>query len=938
MSKCVRLEKLTEIRRFDDFYSYRPYIILKKGNSRHLTGSSKMASNSELSFCPVCEQENSGQTVKCDGHCQKYFHVKCVGLTFKRAAQLPEWICNNCNAPDASVSFAHTHSSTLVAATQVDQIQENHDKSRRFQTGAIPKAPKENTNKEMVNKNQFNHEQSLHQKTVNASNPFKSASVRSKKSSRSMCSTLTKSSVVDAELSLLEKKANIARQKREMLQAQMKLLDEEQNAIDEALKTVNDLKNSMSEAGSSNSSKESLESESTGLKKLKSLTLKEKMAMYASKMDQSVESMSSHKTYNPSQESDNKMSENSKQMKSPPREPVIFDLSKWTARQTVPQHLSKFAGERGEWASFINAYETSTELCSLSDAENLGRLQKCLAEPARRYVSHLLNDPKNVGKIIETLKMVYGNPKKILKEMFDEIRQHDHIIENDLPSIVKYGLAVQNICAMIKSSRLEGYASNPLILEEIVEKLPKSLQFAWAQAVGDKEISGLNEFDSWLSGLTRNLCKNLGTIDISSADKKQRITIKRRNNTKEDVHVVQDKNFNSDFTCFACSGSCKDLSSCDTFKLLNDDCKWQVIKRHGICRQCLKQHKMKHPFICENGIKCDVANCNGTHHPLMHRDRRPSPKSESSYEHVNYHIHVKNTTVFRYIPVRLMNQSRSVDVIAFLDCGSTGTFLEHATAKELGLKGPKSSLHLKFSGNSHHTENDSMSVSCNISGVHKDAKTYTMNDVHTIKNLNLREQQLQYEQLEKRFDHLKNLPVTSYNRAKPAILIGLRHWKLALEREIRVDDENDSPIASKTEIRRFDEFYSYRPYIILKKGNSRHLTGSSKMASNSELSFCPVCERENSGQTVKCDGHCQKYFHVKCVGLTFKRAAQLPEWICNNCNARDVSVSFAHTHSSTLVAATQVDQIQENHDESRRFQTGAIPKAPKENTNKEMSV
>uniref|UniRef100_A0A336MNL5 CSON002426 protein n=1 Tax=Culicoides sonorensis TaxID=179676 RepID=A0A336MNL5_CULSO len=381
--------------------------------------------------------------------------------------------------------------------------------------------------------------------------------------------------------------------------------------------------------------------------------------------------------------------------------------------------------------------------------------------------------------------------------MFDEIRQHDHIIENDLPSIVKYGLAVQNICAMIKSSRLEGYASNPLILEEIVEKLPKSLQFAWAQAVGDKEISGLNEFDSWLSGLTRNLCKNLGTIDISSADKKQRITIKRRNNTKEDVHVVQDKNFNSDFTCFACSGSCKNLSSCDTFKLLNDDCKWQVIKRHGICRQCLKQHKMKHPFICENGIKCDVANCNGTHHPLMHRDRRPSPKSESSYEHVNYHIHVKNTTVFRYIPVRLMNQSRSVDVIAFLDCGSTGTFLEHATAKELGLKGPKSSLHLKFSGNSHHTENDSMSVSCNISGVHKDAKTYTMNDIHTIKNLNLREQQLQYEQLEKRFDHLKNLPITSYNRAKPAILIGLRHWKLALEREIRVDDENDSPIASK---------------------------------------------------------------------------------------------------------------------------------------------
>lgn len=744
----------------------------------------KMDPNTTVALCTVCQKPNYGQTVQCDGQCQKYYHVKCVGLTFRKAAQLPQWVCNNCNVQNESISFAHTHSSTLVAPTQVDRLPEGNNQQVQTYTGTIPKI----------------QQKSHHEKTVNESNPFKCASVTSKKSNRSLSSTTTKSSVVNKKMSLLEQKAKLAREKREMLEIQMKLLDEEQSLIDEQLKTVDELENSMSEeAGSSNSSQKSLDeiSQSGALGRFKSLTLEEKIHMYQKDMYTPPGFDPNFQTRHKAEQADKMKPEIIKTRKIPSHEPEVIDLAQWTARQTVPQTLSKFSGEKGQWASFINAYENSTKLCKLSDAENLGRLQLYLVEPARGFVNHLLNDPKNVERIIETLKMVYGNPKKLLKEMFDEIRRYDDINENDLPSIVKYGLAVQNMCTMIDSSGLESYASNPLILEELVDKLPKSLQFAWAQAVGDLENINLKDFEHWLSRLSRNLCRNLGTVDLASPTKKQKAWNKRKANIREDVHVVQKKEDEKLKKCFACSGHCGQLSHCETFELLNDDCKWQVIKRYGICRQCLTQHKMKPPFVCDIAVKCDIGDCNGNHHPLMHRNSKDAHISETSYEHVNFHAYVNNPTNFRYIPVRLIHNSKSIEVMAFLDCGSTGTFLEHVVAKELDLEGPTSALHLKFSGDSHHTENDSMNVSLEISGIHDDATTYKMKHVHTVKNLNLREQHLEYEQLAKRFSHLKNLPVASYSGERPSILIGLRHWKLALEREIRVNDENESPIASK---------------------------------------------------------------------------------------------------------------------------------------------
>lgn len=672
-----------------------------------------MATNARISFCPACNEESCGDTVQCDGTCNEYFHVKCVGLTLIRAAKLSEWYCKNCDPANATLSFNVPHSSTLVAPHQVSKLHPQADDWNSCEgseptTKKTPNHRKDNQNVRPTGtkpKTRFKETISGQKEDRIPSSP-KARSVSDKFSLRSRSSTVSKSSVASAKVTLLEQKASIVRQKRDMLAKQMELLDQEQNVIDEALQTMEHLDIDASSTDSFDSYEESsMQSNSQELKKMTSMTLSDKIRMYGKSFEQQTGGKKVEKKETPLRTLDQT------------KIPVTIDLAQWTARQTVPQTLTKFSGERGQWGSFINAYENSTNLCALSDAENLSRLQNCLVSPARDFVNHLMNDPTNVSEIIAILRMIYGNPQKILKEMIDEVKQSDDIEENDLAAVVRYGLSVRNICANIKTTGMASYATSPLLLEELIEKLPKSLQLSWAQECG-VGVRGLCDFDSWLNRLSTNICKNLTNVDLTTPKKMSKVAFKRKPTRKEDVHVIDNSQESLIVKCHACGGRCRNLASCEIFKELTEEDKWQVIKKNGICRQCLTKHFMKHPFICKIAIKCDVVDCNGKHHPLMHRKKENTPSGvEQVTQTMENHFHSDaraKRTFFRYVPVKLMSDHEELEVMAFLDCGSSGTFLESRTAKALGLNGPLSPLHLKFSGNSHRMEVNSIFLECKM--------------------------------------------------------------------------------------------------------------------------------------------------------------------------------------------------------------------------------
>lgn len=173
--------------------------------------------------------------------------------------------------------------------------------------------------------------------------------------------------------------------------------------------------------------------------------------------------------------------------------------SHFLARQSFSKDLPIFDGNSLDWPMFVSYYKQSTEACKFSNAENLCRLMKCLKGEAKESVVALLIHPDNVQEVIETLEFLFGRPEKIIHEMIDKAKQIKAPRENQLESLLSYATAVRNLSSMLRSFNKKSHIYNPQLLQELLNKLPSSLQLEWGRLVLNQheELTILN-FSDWL--------------------------------------------------------------------------------------------------------------------------------------------------------------------------------------------------------------------------------------------------------------------------------------------------------------------------------------------------------------------------------------------------------------------------------------------------------
>lgn len=68
-----------------------------------------------------------------------------------------------------------------------------------------------------------------------------------------------------------------------------------------------------------------------------------------------------------------------------------------------------------------------------------------------------------------------------------------------------------------------------------------------------------------------------------------------------------------------------------------------------------------------------------------------------------------------------------------------------------------------------------------------------------MRNLQLPQQYLNMENVKRKYPYMKNLPISSYTKARPTILIGLSHSYLLVPFEKRMGKPNE-PVALKTKL------------------------------------------------------------------------------------------------------------------------------------------
>ncbi|XP_040152637.1 uncharacterized protein LOC120894230 [Anopheles arabiensis] len=477
------------------------------------------------------------------------------------------------------------------------------------------------------------------------------------------------------------------------------------------------------------------------------------------------------------------------------------------ARHMVSKELPVFSGDPAEWPIFISHYEYTTRRCGYSNWENMLRLQKCLKGPALEAVRSRLVLPDVVPQVIEKLRSKYGRPVHLIKTFIEKVRKIPAPQTDKLDSLVEYGEAVQCMVDHMVAAGERAHITNPLLLQEVVGKLPTDQQLRWSHHIRGMTSVDLSAFSDYMEDLAEDAAR-LTTIDSPSV----RGTSKGRP-TKGYVHAHVDPDgattsSAAERQCVSCNVAGHVLSTCSNFRGLSVKDRWRRARELSVCFSCLEKHNWR---SCKNRSRCGINDCAFRHHALLHdpdaiespstadRERRHFPRTSGSQTHQvinNYHQSNPMSALFRIVPVTAYGPGVMIKTFAFLDEGSSMTLMDEDLAKQLGVKGDRRPLCIKWTGDTTRVEPASMMIDLQIGPV-TSTKRFTLKAVRTVTSLSLPQQTFTMD--DKRWDHLKQLPLPEYRDARPQLLIGLDNLRLAVPLKTR-EGLAGEPVAVKTRL------------------------------------------------------------------------------------------------------------------------------------------
>ncbi|KAL7723907.1 hypothetical protein ACLKA6_014501 [Drosophila palustris] len=220
----------------------------------------------------------------------------------------------------------------------------------------------------------------------------------------------------------------------------------------------------------------------------------------------------------------------------------------------------------------------------------------------------------------------------------------------------------------MKASKLDAHLNNPTLLQELIEKMGSDMMLNWA--IHSKSVScpNLQDLADWLFELAEAACR-LSTPNIAPIANKggtRRATLNTHAAARGKIntcpmHLMRRRRMMRLRVSF--------------FKRIPVVARLEVVKRSNqICAQCLKRHKGS----CWTKRCCTV---NGSQQGSSFSTWTRARNNGVLHSHLTLH-----------------GKSKSIDVYAFMDDGSTLTLMEESVANELDERGTASPLCIAWTG------------------------------------------------------------------------------------------------------------------------------------------------------------------------------------------------------------------------------------------------
>ncbi|XP_058840761.1 uncharacterized protein LOC131696228 [Topomyia yanbarensis] len=282
--------------------------------------------------------------------------------------------------------------------------------------------------------------------------------------------------------------------------------------------------------------------------------------------------------------------------------------------------IPEFNGNIEDWSNFHDVFDSMIHKnLTLPNIQKLHYLRASLKGDAARIIQSIQTSGNN-----------YPIAWKLITDRFDNtnllVKQHVSALFN-IPPVRKEsasGLSdlVDNFerhIQILDTLEDEKDHWNSVIVELLSSRLDPSSQREWESECSEAERPNYKD----LVDFVHKRARMLQSLKLSHQNTNTAVDVKQTK-VRTFSHVTTSEHVAK---CVACNHAHL-LFQCDVFRGFSPQQRFDVVKRHGICINCLKgQHFAKN---CTGGV---CKHCNQKHHTLLHLGPAPSHPSTSGSGH-----------------------------------------------------------------------------------------------------------------------------------------------------------------------------------------------------------------------------------------------------------------------------------------------------------------
>ena len=466
----------------------------------------------------------------------------------------------------------------------------------------------------------------------------------------------------------------------------------------------------------------------------------------------------------------------------------------------------KFSGDPLEYKPFIQNFETHIEPRVRDEKALFCLLLQHCTKTAKDHIEHFAtNEFQPYTKAKQRLTKEYGSPWVISDVCEQRLKKFPVIKSGDGKQLKCFAEMLEKINVTVKDIRQYSSLDSLDTLTDLIGKLPYNLKRRWVKrSVQVQSLSGrLANFSHFVEFVLKeseevNSIFGLRSLGPKSSHSKTPFLKAKPSEVKSASFGIassksksntQSKPIHQPGSCWFCKDSSHMLYDCKVFKEKSVRERTKFVKDSKLCHKCLSS-KHRTPE-CKRRNTCFVPGCKGSfHHTLLHRtpseeegevEKRDVSSSESVLESKTTKCHFtkqdssndSNSQVYLcVVPVKVTYGNKTLCTYAFLDQGSTNSFIEKSLIQQLGIEGHKENLELKtITGVAHNYE--SMSCDITVSNLDDDV-SFSLSNVFSIENIPVKPNDLSVTVDEKMRSspHLHDVQLNSLSHSSVGLLIG----------------------------------------------------------------------------------------------------------------------------------------------------------------------